>query len=95
MPTEQIDFLTPVARTTDPDTSHQAAKRIEPKRGTQASQILAVYRAYPRGLTANEVEDYTKIRGSWKRVSDLLNAGFLRPTGEERDGSRVLVAVED
>ena len=90
-----LDLFTPIARTTDPDTSHQAARRIEPKRGTQASQILAVYRAYPRGLTANEVEDYTKIRGSWKRVSDLLNAGLLRPTGEERDGSRVLVAVED
>lgn len=93
--TTDIDLFTPIARATDPATSHAGAKAIEPKRGTQASQILATFRAYAHtGLTDAEVESYTKIRGAWKRCSDLRNAGLIRPTGETRDGQRVCVAVE-
>ena len=88
------DLFAPIARASDPSTSHAGAKAIEPKRGTQASQILATIRAYPAGLTALEVERYTLIRGAWKRTSDLLNAGLIRETGEVRDGGRVLVATE-
>jgi len=90
-----IDLFTPIARATDAETSHDGAARIEPKRGTQASQILAMLRAYgDKGLTDAEVEQYTLIRGAWKRCSDLRNAGLIRPNGEIRDGQRVCVAVE-
>lgn len=89
-----LDLFAPIARASDPSTSHAAATRIEPKRGTQASQILALIRAYPAGLTALEVERYSMIRGAWKRVSDLKNAGLIRTTGEVRDGGEVYKAVE-
>jgi hypothetical protein len=88
-----VDLFTPIARATDAETSHDGAARIEPKRGTQASQILAMLRAYPKGLTAGEVERYTLIKGSWKRVSDLKNAGLIAPSGETRDGQQVWVAL--
>lgn len=89
-----LDLFTPIARADDPATSHAAAKRIEPKRGTLASQALAMYRAYPKGLTDAELEAYTGLKGIWKRCSDLRNAGLIRPTGEVRDGQRVCVAVD-
>ena len=49
------DLFAPIARSSDPETSHAGARAIEPRRGTQASQILATIRAYPAGLTALEV----------------------------------------
>lgn len=88
------DLFAPIARASDSQTSHDGAKRIQPKRGTQASQVLATVRAYPAGLTALEVERYTLIRGAWKRMSDLKNAGLIRATGETRDGGEVYIAVE-
>jgi hypothetical protein len=88
------DLFTPIARNSDPSTSHAGARAIEPKRGTHASQVLATIRAYPKGLTALEVERYTLIRGAWKRVSDLKNAGLIRTTGEVRDGGEVYIATE-
>ena len=91
--TDAIDLFTPIARTDDPATSHAAAARIQPKRGTQASQILATLKAYPNGLTAAEVERFTLLKGAWKRVSDLKNAGLIRATGETRDGQQVWVAT--
>lgn len=92
---DQLDFTAPIARTSDPATSHDGAKRIEPKRGTIAATALAMYRAYSHtGLTDAELEAYTGIRGIWKRSSDLRNAGLIVPTGEVRDGQRVCKAVE-
>lgn len=107
MPTLSVTDLfapfPPNVRTSDPETSHQAAKRIEPKRGTHASQVLSLFRAHKNGLTATEVDAYLSYRdpktgrvvgGWWKRASDLLAVGLLRETGETRDGARVLVAVD-
>jgi len=93
MPVNHGDLFAPIARSSDPETSHAGARAIEPRRGTQASQILATIRAYPAGLTALEVEKYTMIRGAWKRVSDLKTAGLIETTGEVRDGGEVYVAT--
>lgn len=90
--TDTLDFFTPIARATDPQTSQDAAAKTEPRRGTQASQLLALYRAYGhKGLTDAEAETYSLIKGAWKRCSDLRNAGLIRPNGEVRDGQRVCV----
>ena len=89
-----LDLFTPIARADDPATSHAAARKVQPKRGTQASQLLALYRAYPNGLTDAEACLYANIPHGWKRCSDLRNAGLIRPTGEVRDGQRVCVAVD-
>lgn len=91
---DTLDMFAPAARATDPETSHTAAERIEPKRGTQASQLLAMFRAYPKGLTPKEAATFAHIEHGWKRVSDLKNAGLIRGTGIERDGGEVYVAVE-
>ena len=88
-----MDLFTPVARATDPQTSHRGMQTIEPKRGTQASQLLAIFRAYPRGLTPKQAALYAAIPHGWKRVSDLKNAGLIRTTGETRDGGEVYVAL--
>jgi hypothetical protein len=84
----------PNVRTADPETSKAASKRVEPKRGTHASQCLAMFRAYPRGLTYAEVERYTMLRGAWKRCSDLKALGLIVGTGETREGGEVYVAVD-
>ena len=84
----------PNVRTSDPETSKAASKRHEPKRGTHASQCLAMFRAYPRGLTADEVGIFTAIKGAWKRVSDLKALGLIVGTGETRDGSEIYRAVD-
>lgn len=90
---DALDFFTPIARADDPETSHAGAERIEPKRGTQASQLLAIFRAYPKGLTPKEAALYAHIAHGWKRVSDLKNAGLIRGTGAERDGGEIYVAT--
>jgi hypothetical protein len=98
----QATLLPPVARASDPATSHNAARAIEPKRGTRMSEVLGLLRAHPRGLTAQEVERFLSYRdvttgkmvtGWWKRLSDLKAAKLVRATGEERDGGEVYVAV--
>ena len=94
--------LPPVARDADPVTSHRGHDRVAPKRGTRAAQVLALLKAHPAGLTAQEVELFLQYRdlatgklvtGWWKRLSDLKAAGLVRGTGDERDGGEVYVAV--
>jgi hypothetical protein len=90
-----LDLFAPIARASDPETSHAGADRIAPKRGTDAARVYAWYLANPSGATAKEYAQRTKHDGGWKRVSDLLRKGLLRETGEVRDGGRVLVAVDN
>lgn len=78
----------PNARTTDPRTSHLAAAEVDDhpvvRPGTQKHRLLAVY-ADVGPMTADAACERTGlVRGGWKRVSDLTNAGYLQPTGIER-----------
>lgn len=92
--------LPPVARDRDPVTSHAGHDKIQPKRGTRMAEVLALLKAYPAGLTAQEVEaflahvkDGKRVGGYWKRVADLKAAGLAKATGEVRDGGEVVVAT--
>lgn len=78
-----------IARDADAVTSHAGVDRIAPKRGSQCATLLAVYRAYPDGLTDREAGERSGVPSSWKRSSDLRRGGWIAQTGEERDGQMV------
>ena len=82
-----------IARDADAVTSHAGVDRIAPKRGSQCATLLAVYRAYPAGLTDAEAGARSGVPSSWKRSSDLRRTHWIVPTGEVRDGQRVCRAV--
>lgn len=86
-------FDSAVARDKDPLTSHKGHDYIQPKRGTQAATLLAIYKAYPKGLTDREAASYAQMEGAWKRCSDLRKHGHIRPTGEERGTPAQMVCV--
>lgn len=96
-------FLPPASRADDPPTSHAAERRIRLKRGTMANRVYRLLLAYPRGLTAQEVESFLRykdlttgkyVTGWWKRLSDLKNAGLVVGTGEVREGGEVYRALD-
>lgn len=72
-------------RVSDPDTSAAAAVMLGGRAGTMRRTLLDTFK---RGdWTSEEASDlagYTAADGAWKRVSDLLNADLLEPTGETR-----------
>lgn len=80
----------PRSRKKDPKTSKAAEKATRITAGSQKHLLLAVYSAAPEGLTADEAA--VKMRwersgvGYWKRVSDLINDGFIVDTGDTRAG---------
>lgn len=73
------------ARSTDPHTSHEAARSLDPASLSRIKKsLLAVYEANPDGLTAREAGRLVGHAEAWKRCSDLIRDGFLAPTGETR-----------
>lgn len=97
----------PVARSTDPETSHEAAASV---RGLRASQegVLAVFRDHPEGLTDPEVAlAYDRARyyrpdafprqsesGLRTRRSELVARELLRDSGRRKKlttGRRAIV----
>jgi hypothetical protein len=81
-------------RTTDPDTSHEAAWSVTDATVVQA-RVVAIYEAHPAGLTDEELvaayaRDWPGTRSlesrasPRKRRSDLARAGVLIDTGERR-----------
>ncbi len=78
----------PTVRTTDPETSHEAAKTLSGKAGTMRRALLQAF-LYD-SLTAEEAAEicgYTPADGPWKRVSDLKDARLIVETGETRKAS--------
>jgi hypothetical protein len=79
------------SRTTDPETSHAAAREIRVKAGTQRAYLLYSFFKFPQGLTdemAMECALYVSDRSEFsKRCSELREGGFIEPTGETRAGS--------
>jgi predicted HTH transcriptional regulator len=79
-----FDFAdAPLARATDPQTSHDAARNVTAS-GTRAAHcatILAAVKANP-GSTAGELAEFTGIDRVevGRRLPDLRNAGQVRNT---------------
>jgi len=87
----ELDFNN--ARTSDPETSHRAAKSVKFRASSQQARLLVAYDcASLRGLTDQEAGEMTGLInqpgcGYWKRCSDLRRAGYIVPTGETRTSS--------
>lgn len=74
------------ARTTDPATSHLAARQLADKT-TMLRRLLWAYAARP--MTAEEASDYCGYSaedGAWKRASDLAARGLIVDTDYNRPG---------
>lgn len=70
----------PLARRTDPATSHDAIEDVKPRLGTQMWLLLVAYiDAGPLGLTADEAGRRADLShtGYWKRCSDLYRGGLI------------------
>lgn len=72
---------TPIARNTDPDTSHEAAAEITASgvRGEQQAQTIAAVRAFP-GCTMQELAEKTGHDRYMlaRRISECETAGAVR-----------------
>jgi len=80
-----------LARNTDPRTSRDAARDALPEMGSHRRRLLIWFAAAgDAGLTADEAAERADLLhvGYWKRVSDLKNNGFIRPTGKKRKGRK-------
>lgn len=83
------------SRSTDPETSHAAAKEIRVKAGSQRARLLhefaAAYFASTDGLTDEQAMicayGVSPTSEYAKRCSELREGGFIEPTGETRAGS--------
>jgi hypothetical protein len=83
---EQLS-LAPVARTTDPDTSHEAARRAVKLAPTLRARCLAeLTRAGARGLTDFELADnvHSQQTSAGKRRHELYRAGLVVKSDERR-----------
>lgn len=78
------------------DTSHEAARQIEPKAATLRAEVLDVLKRHPRGLDCDEVaEKLGRYFGSVRpRITELKNDGLIVDSGrrsESRWGKKVIV----
>lgn len=96
------------SRTTDPATSHAAAREIKIKAGSQRARLLQAFAEEPEfrramgwadldGMTDEEAMEAAKgvyERSEYsKRCSELREAGYIEPTGETRTGSSGLQRI--
>lgn len=89
----------PVARNTDPTTSHRAARRASAAVSKNRILILHEYqRVDPADYSAKEIAQalyldgtiaLTQVESIRRRVTDYAAEGLLAKTGEERDGAEV------
>lgn len=78
--------MTPAARRTDPDTSHEAADRSPEARNRDRDRALAALEAAPFGLTDFELAAAIgrQQTSAGKRRGELRDAGFVRNSGVKR-----------
>ena len=87
----------PLARNSDPETSHRAAKDATPRANTHRAKALAALReAGPNGLTDFELAERTGIAQTsiGVRRKELVDAGYVKDSGRTRpapSGSSAIV----
>lgn len=88
-----------LARSTDPETSHDAAKLIDASRLEMI--VLEEFRGAKKGLTADELAKRLPglpLNTITPRIAPLVRKGYLMPTGRRKASSgrsqRVLEWVE-
>ena len=75
-----FDYAERLARSTDPETSHEAARAVVPRLGQLQQQLLEVVREHP-GRTMNELAQLKGERDPRtfnRRASELEKAGVIR-----------------
>lgn len=81
----------PIARNTDPVTSHQAAHHMREsgKQGAQLDEVLRLVTAHPH-CTAFELTDYTELDRYQiqRRLSDLADMGKVKASATGRRCSK-------
>lgn len=89
------DLGPPRARTSDPDTSHEAARYTEPRANTNRALALRVLREHPDGLTDFELAELTGLQQTsiGKRRGELRDGGFVRDTGRRRRAPSGAMAI--
>lgn len=90
-----------LVRTEDPDTSHEAAQKVDTAR--LEKMVYEVIAKYPNGVTGDEIMKHFPDHGVQTispRYAPLIRKGFIEDTGERRKGSsgrsqRVMRAVKE
>lgn len=77
------------ARKTDPSTSHEAARAVIPRAGTQCAQLLIAF-AHASDpmisvIAAQQAGLNVPVANWWKRCSDLRDAGLIEWAVDEDD----------
>jgi hypothetical protein len=87
-PDEAGEELLAWARNNDPQTSHDAARRITPKVNKLEAETVKVLKEKPEGLTTQEISDATGIeyRSITPRMQPLVRKGLVFNSGARRDG---------
>ena len=82
----------PLFRDSDPDTSKEAGRLVQPRRGSQQHLLLQAYAERRLGLTDEEAGDHTGLSANrkccyWKRCSELRHAGLIADCNVRRNSS--------
>lgn len=85
----------PVARRTDPETSHLAAKDAQPKAGTHRALALRTLTEHPEGLTDFDLARLTGVPQTsiGVRRKELVRAGLVVATDERRKAPSGSLAI--
>ena len=84
--TEQLDLWAVMARTTDPDTSHDAAAQAVPRKHTDQQLVLRIHAHFPDGLTDFELADIADRQQTslGVRRAELRDMGLVERTDLRR-----------
>ena len=87
----QLPLPVPTYRTDDPETSKKGGESIVVRAGSQRHTLLRTYSMFPNiGLIDEEAGEISGLSVNprccyWKRCSELRAAGYIQPTGEEKN----------
>ncbi len=79
---KQMDF-TKLARSSDPQTSKDAAGMNARARDTHRHQLLMAYWSN-YAMTDEEAGEFTGVHQAWKRCSELRKMGYIEATGKTK-----------